>query len=95
MYCISAQRLLIFAALVFANKSSAVAEMGDRLATIGGKVGGLLCPFRGEELGPHLTQCGRRAGAKAYLHAKFHLDSSNRLATIRQRHRQDRQTTVR
>jgi len=41
------------------NKNSAVAEMGDRLATIdmGRKVGGLLCPFLGE-LGPHLTQCG-------------------------------------
>jgi len=41
------------------------------------------------ELGPHLAQCGR---AEAYLHAKFHLDPSNRLATIYQRHRQDRQT---
>ena len=30
------------------------------------------------------------AGAKAYLHAKFHLDPSNCLATIHQRHRQDR-----
>jgi len=30
------------------------------------------------------------AGAKAYLHAKFHLDPLNRLATIRQRYRQDR-----
>ena len=34
--------------------------------------------------------------AEAYLHDKFHLDPSNRLATIHQRHRQtDRQTTVR
>jgi len=32
------------------------------------------------------------ARAKAYLHAKFYLDPSNRLATIHQRHRQDRQT---
>ena len=32
-------------------------------------------------------------GAEAYLHAKFHLEPSNRLATIHQRHRQtDRQT---
>jgi len=36
------------------------------------------------------------AWAEAYLHAKFHLDASNRLATIHQRrrqhrHRQDRQ----
>ena len=44
-------------------KTSAVAEMGDRLATIdmsrkvGG--GGLLCPFPGG-MGPHLTQ--RRLG---------------------------------
>jgi len=34
-----------------------------------------------------LTQCG---GDEAYLHAKFHLESSNRLATVHQRHRQDR-----
>ena len=26
----------------------------------------------------------------AYLHAKFHLDPSNRLATVHERHRQDR-----
>ena len=38
------------------------------------------------ELGPHLTQCGQ---AEAYLHVKFHLDPSNRLATIHQRYRQD------
>ena len=32
------------------------------------------------------------AGAEAYPHTKFHLDPSNRLATIHQRYRQDRQT---
>jgi len=37
------------------------------------------------DLGPHLTQCGR---GQAYLCAKFHLDPSNRLATIHQCHRQ-------
>jgi len=60
--------------------------MGNSLATIdmGRKLGAV--PLWG--LGPHLTQCGR---AEAYLHAKFHLDPSNRLATIHQRHRQDRQ----
>jgi len=31
------------------------------------------------------------AGATAYLRAEFHLDLSNRLASIHQRHRQDRQ----
>ena len=39
-------------------KSSAVAEMGEGLATIdmGQKVGGLLCPSpQGSQLGPHLT----------------------------------------
>jgi len=30
------------------------------------------------------------ARAEAYLHAKFHLDLSNRLATIHQRYRVDR-----
>jgi len=42
------------------NKSSAVAEIGDCLATIdmGRKAGGgLLCPFLEGELGTHLTQC--------------------------------------
>ena len=47
----------------FDNKSSAVAEMGDRVATIdmGRKEGELLCPFQGAggELGPDLTQCSR------------------------------------
>jgi len=32
------------------------------------------------------------ARAEAYLHAKFHLDPFNRLATVHLRHRQDRQT---
>jgi len=40
---------------------------------------GWLCPFWGRELGPHQTQCHL---AKAYLHAKFHLDPSSHLATI-------------
>jgi len=48
-----------------ANKSSAVDQMGDRLATIdmGRKLGGLLAfSGRGAELGPNLTQCGRSRG---------------------------------
>jgi len=76
------------------NKSSAVAKMGDCLVTIdmGRKVGAAVPPFGGGELGSHLTQCGQ---GRALLHAKFHLDPSNRLATIHQRHRQtDRQTMV-
>jgi len=128
------------------NKYSAVAEMGDRLATIDmsrklgaaslfeGRAGlpsntmwagprptfvpnGILihpavwpqqtwteiggcAPLGEEELGPIWYNVVR---AEAYLHAKFHLDPSNRLATIHQRYRQadrqtdrqDRQTTVR
>jgi len=59
---------------------------------MGRKLGG--CTPLGEvELGPHLTQGGM---ADAYLHAKFHLVPSNRLATVHQRYRQtdrqDRQT---
>ena len=34
------------------------------------------------------------ARAEAYLHARFHLDPSNRLATVHERHRQDRQTDM-
>ena len=43
-------------------------------------------------LGPHLTQCGQGRGIPACQLAKFHLDPSNRLATVHERHRQtDRQ----
>jgi len=45
-------------------------------------------PLDEGQVGPHLTQCTR---AEAYLHAKFHLDPSNHLATVHQRHRRDRQ----
>jgi len=53
----------------FIDKSSAVAKMDDRLATIdmGLKVGGCCAPFFLGELGPHLT--------------KWRLDLSSRLAT--------------
>jgi len=54
---------------------------------MGRKLGG--CAPVGEgELGAHLTQCGQ---AEAYLRAKFRLDPSNRLATVHERYRQDRQ----
>jgi len=42
--------------------------------------------------GTHLTQCGQGQGLPA---CKFHLDLSNRLATIRERHRQTGQTRQR
>ena len=47
-------------------KRSAVAEVGDRLATIdmGQKVGGCCAPFCGERLGPHLTHCGLGRGLR-------------------------------
>jgi len=40
------------------RKCSAVAEMGDRLATIdtGRKLGAV--PLMGEKVDPHVTQCG-------------------------------------
>ena len=40
----------------------------------------------GGELGHNVAR------AKAYLHAKFHLDPSNRLATVHERHRQTDRT---
>ena len=55
--------------VLFWNKSSAVTEMGDRLATIdiGQKVRGLLCPFHGGvQLSPHLTQCRLGQGLPLY-----------------------------
>jgi len=60
-----------------------------------------LCPFREEDWVPIQQDVAR---TEAYLHAKFHLDPSNRLATIHQHYGQtdipgqnkiDRQTTVR
>ena len=51
------------------------------------KIGGL-CPFGGAELSPPSNTMW---GAEAYLHAKFRLDPSNRLAIVYERHRQDRQ----
>jgi len=72
---------------VLLYKSSAVAEMGDRLAAVdmGGKVGGLLCPFFGD-MGPHLTTSpGPRPTSVPSV-----IDPFNRLATIYQRYRQDR-----
>jgi len=57
----------------------------------GPKIWGCCAPLGEGELDPHLIQCGQ---AEAYLHAKFHLDLSNHLATVHERHRetgQDRQ----
>jgi len=49
------------------NKSLAVAEMGDRLATVdmGRKVGAAVA-LSVEELGPHLTQCRLGRGLPPY-----------------------------
>jgi len=61
------------------NKSSAVAEMGDRGHNRHGpKGGGVLCPFRAE-LGPRLIQRGL---AEVYFRTKWRLHPSSRLATI-------------
>jgi len=58
---------------------------------MGRKLGG--CAPLGEgELGLHLTQCGQ---AEIHLHAKFHLDPSNRLASVHERYRQTDRTTDR
>jgi len=53
----------------FLNTSSAVAEMGNCLATVdmGQKVGGVRCaPFHGGELGPYLIQCRLGRGLPPY-----------------------------
>ena len=46
--------------------------------------GSWMCPFLGGVGSPS----NNVVGAEAYLYAKFHLDPSNRLARIHQRHRQ-------
>jgi len=59
--------------------STAVAEMGDRLATtyMGRKLGRAV-PLSGE-LGPHLTQCRLGRGLPPYT--RWHLNPSSRLVT--------------
>jgi len=42
--------------------------------------------------GPHLTLCHLGRGLSPYQITKWHLDPSNRLATIHKRYRQDRTT---
>jgi len=62
------------------HKSSAVAEVGDYSHNRHGpKREGLLCPFRGGELGPRLTQV---AWAQVYFRTKWRLSPCSRLATI-------------
>jgi len=53
--------------ITFCNKNSAVAEMGERLATIdmGRKVGAAV-PISVAELGLHLTQCRLDQGLPPY-----------------------------
>jgi len=73
-YCDERMSVCLFLCpLAYLNKCSAAAETGDRLATIDmcRKVGGLLCPFRGEQ-GPHLTNV---AWVEAYLRTKWHRHS--------------------
>ena len=64
--------------------------MGDRLATIdmGRKVGGAAVPL---SVGGAGSPSNNVAWAKAYLRTKWHLNLSNRLATIK-RYRQTGQT---
>jgi len=69
-------------------KSSAVAEIGKHLATtdMGRKVGAAVLLFVGGAVSPS----NHVAWAEAYRCTKWHVDSSNHLATIHQRYRQDR-----
>ena len=72
--------ILVRLALLTHNKSSAVAEMGDRGHNRHGpKGGGVLCPFRGA-LGTRLIQRGLRGGL--YFRTKWRLHPSSRLAAI-------------
>jgi len=52
----------------------------------GPKIGGLY-PFEGRGAGSPSNSVAR---AEPYLHTKFHLDPSNGLAAVHERHRQDR-----
>ena len=75
------------------NKSSAVAEMGDRAREKWSKNWGLMCPFRGGggAGSPSNTMpSGPRPTSVAL--GLSDLDPSNRLATIHQRYRQTDRT---
>jgi len=69
------------------NKSSAVEQMGNRLATIdmGRKLGGVPFFRGGAELAPHLTQCGRSRGLPPCQVSSWSIQP---LAKIHQHHRQ-------
>jgi len=58
---------------------------------MGRKLEGALPLFWGGELGPQLPIYHNVAWAEAYLSTKWHHDPSNRMATIHQQYRQDRQ----
>jgi len=79
MHCVNNE--ILSTAAQFYNKSSAVAEMGDRLATLDRAENWQLGPpFRGRWAGsPSNTMA---PGPGLYLHTKWHLDPSIRLATI-------------
>jgi len=66
------------------NKSSAVAEMGDRGHNRHGpkRGGGSCVPFAESWDRPRLIECGLRGCTKVYFRTKWHLDPSSRLATI-------------
>jgi len=70
------------------SNSSAVAEIGQPFGQNrpGPKIGGCVPFLEWGKLGSHLTQC--RLGRSAYLRTMWHLDLSNRLATIHQRYKQ-------
>jgi len=59
---------------------------------MGRKLAGIRGAMRPLEWGGGGTRSNSVAWAEVYLHTKWHLDPSNRLVTIHQRHRQDRQT---
>jgi len=70
------------------NRSSAAAEMGDRLATIdmGRKVGGY-CALSVGQLGPHLTEC--RLGLPPYQVASWSIQPFGHNTSMLQTGRQD------
>ena len=76
-----------------ANKSSAVYQMGDRLATIdmGRKLGGVpLFSRGGAELGPHLTQCRLGRGLPPYQVASWFIQPFGHNTPTSQTDRQHR-----
>jgi len=91
LWCVERDCLFSVYPLAYLNKSSAVAEMGDRLAKIDGPERRGCCPpFRvWEELGPRLTQCRLGRGLQPHQVVSWYIQPFRHNTPTLQRQRSD------